>query len=216
MDHDMSSMGHDMSSMGGGGGSASAGVDTSSPNYDPDAPTNSTSSATGGSGSMSMMMMQMWFYWGPKVTILFENWTTSGWGFYLLACFLVVVFCVLHEFLTSFRLKLSATRRCRVKDAEQGASDGAGKKAHQWRSLLDRLAVTAIYALNLTFSYAIMLIVMSFNIGLFIAVVLGLTIGFFFFGAKRRKNSSERPENEEVLEENCCGGGTSDACCTAP
>ncbi|CAI5505666.1 unnamed protein product [Closterium sp. Naga37s-1] len=204
-------MGHDMSSM--GGGSASGGADTSSPSYDPDSPPTS-SSASG--GSMSMMMMQMWFYWGPNVIILFESWKTSSWGFYLLACFLVVVFCVLHEFLTSFRLKLSATRRCRVKDAEQGAdsADATSSKKVDWRSLLDRLAVTGIYALNLIFSYAIMLIVMSFNIGLFIAVVLGLTIGFFFFGAKRRKTSSERPLVEEAQEENCCG--TSDACCAAP
>ncbi|CAI5484144.1 unnamed protein product [Closterium sp. Yama58-4] len=210
-------MGHDMSSM--GGGSASGGADTSSPSYDPDSP--STSSASGGAsgGGMSMMMMQMWFYWGPNVTILFENWKTSSWGFYLLACFLVVVFCVLHEFLTSFRLKLSATRRCRVKDAEQGenfTNVASSKKAHHWRPLLDRLALTGIYALNLTFSYAIMLIIMTFNIGLFIAVVLGLTIGFFFFGAKRRKNSSDRPIVEEAQEENCCGGGTSDVCCAAP
>ncbi|CAI5504724.1 unnamed protein product [Closterium sp. Naga37s-1] len=206
-------MGHDMSSMGGG----STGTDTSSPTYDPDSPS-SSSNSTSGSGSMSMMMMQMWFYWGPNVIILFENWKTSNWGFYLLACFLVVVFCVLHEFLTSFRLKLSATRRCRVKDAEQGAGDvdaSSSKKAYHWRPLLDRLAVTGMYALNLIFSYAIMLIVMSFNIGLFIAVVLGLTIGFFFFGAKRRKNSSERPIVEEAQEENCCAG-TSDACCAAP
>ncbi|CAI5474634.1 unnamed protein product [Closterium sp. Yama58-4] len=205
-------MGHDMSSMGGG----STGADTSSPSYDPDNPTTTSSSASG--GSMSMMMMQMWFYWGPNVIILFESWKTSSWGFYLLACFLVVVFCVLHEFLTSFRLKLSSTRRCRVKDAEQGADDAedaSSKKACHWRPLLDRLAVTGIYALNLIFSYAIMLIVMSFNIGLFIAVVLGLTIGFFVFGAKRRKNSSERPLVEEAQEENCCAG-TSDACCAAP
>ncbi|CAI5957093.1 unnamed protein product [Closterium sp. NIES-65] len=115
----MSAMGHDMSSM--GGGSASGGADTSSPSYDPDSPSTSSSSTSG--GSMSMMMMQMWFYWGPNVIILFESWKTSSWGFYLLACFLVVVFCVLHEFLTSFRLKLSATRRCRVKDAEQGSTN---------------------------------------------------------------------------------------------
>ncbi|CAI7743972.1 unnamed protein product [Closterium sp. NIES-54] len=202
-----------MSSM---GGSASGGADTSSPSYDPDSPSTTSSSASG--GSMSMMMMQMWFYWGPNVVILFENWKTSNWGFYLLACFLVVVFCVLHEYLTSFRLKLSATRRCRVKDAEQGedfTNVASKNKACHWRPLLDRLAVTGIYALNLIFSYAIMLIIMSFNIGLFIAVVLGLTIGFFFFGAKRRKNSSERPIVEEAQEENCCAG-TSDACCAAP
>jgi hypothetical protein len=40
-----------------------------------------------------------------------------------------------------------------------------------------RLMLTAIYMLMVTLGFFVMLLVMSFNTGIFITVVLGLTIG---------------------------------------
>lgn len=58
-----------------------------------------------------------------------------------------------------------------------------------WRSL-----VTFI---TFTLDFALMLLVMSFNVGIFFAVVIGLSIGYFLFGhtfqAARDKNFDYRP-----------------------
>lgn len=40
-----------------------------------------------------------------------------------------------------------------------------------------RLILTAIYMLMVTLSFIVMLLVMSFNVGIFVTVILGLTIG---------------------------------------
>ena len=45
-----------------------------------------------------------------------------------------------------------------------------------------KLFVLASYFLQAVVAYALMLVVMSFNVGAFIAVVMGLSIGNFIFG----------------------------------
>ena len=41
---------------------------------------------------------------------------------------------------------------------------------------------TALHALQLVISYFLMLIVMTYNVWLFLSVVLGCTVGYFLFG----------------------------------
>ena len=43
-----------------------------------------------------------------------------------------------------------------------------------------RLVLTLLYALNVTISYLLMLAVMTYNVGYFIIIVLGLALGHFF------------------------------------
>jgi len=48
--------------------------------------------------------------------------------------------------------------------------------------------MTFTYFLSLTLSYALMLVVMSFNVGLFIATCMGLAFGYFIFGYMKKRN----------------------------
>ena len=68
-------------------------------------------------------------------------------------------------------------------------------------SCVQRFKIMAIYFVSLFFSYILMLIVMTFNFGLFAATVLGLTIGYFVFGFNRKKgyNKIYSPETDK-----CC------------
>ncbi|KAI8849065.1 Ctr copper transporter family-domain-containing protein [Chytridium lagenaria] len=89
-------------------------------------------------------------------------------------------------------------------------------KPSTWTPLKIRMARAAFRLVGVTTAYALMLLVMTFNVGFFVAVVLGLTVGTFLFGpepnvggnaarvGQRSGNESGRIEVEEPSLE-CCG-----------
>ena len=52
-----------------------------------------------------------------------------------------------------------------------------------------RLLITLTYMLNVAFGYLLMLIVMSYNAGIFISTIIGLTTGYLIFGYLKKKRS---------------------------
>ena len=65
--------------------------------------------------------------------------------------------------------------------------------------MLFRLLASVLYALNLTTSYLLMLAVMTFNVGYFLAIVGGLALGhFIFFPPATGRNPPS------MLSEACC------------
>ena len=59
----------------------------------------------------------------------------------------------------------------------------AGGKAMRWNLVAHEAGVSMLYMVNLIFSYLLMLAVMSYNVGVFFAVILGMTLGHFAFNA---------------------------------
>lgn len=66
-----------------------------------------------------------------------------------------------------------------------------------------RFLIALTYLVCIFFSYILMLIVMTFNGGLFIATVLGLTTGYFIFGFIRKKSYTRiyNPEGDKCCTE---------------
>ena len=66
---------------------------------------------------------------------------------------------------------------------------------------LHRLKLFIVYFLSLMLSYFLMLIVMTFNAGLFVAAVMGLTFGYYIFGFVRKRGYTKiyYPETDK-----CC------------
>lgn len=71
----------------------------------------------------------------------------------------------------------------------------SGRKSNALGASSDwpRLVLPLLYMLNLASSYLIMLVVMTFNGGLFLTVLLGLGVGYGMFGYHRghSKQSSD-------------------------
>ncbi|KAL1291036.1 hypothetical protein HN51_059586 [Arachis hypogaea] len=129
-------------------------------------------------------MMHMTFYWGRYVTILFDSWKTDSWLSYalsLLACLVVAIF---YQYLENrrIRLKLFATGIPSSAAAPEIEAPLLRRKLAGERARLGvKVAGSVLFGVSSAIGYLLMLAVMSFNGGVFLAIVLGLAIGHFIF-----------------------------------
>ncbi|EXB53359.1 Copper transporter 1 [Morus notabilis] len=118
-----------------------------------------------GSGDLSnttrKMIMHSSLYWGKDAIIVFPNWPNEDIGMYILAFFFVFLLAVASEVLS-----ISPTVRGGTSPTKAGAVQAG------------------VYAFHIGFTYLIMLSVMSFNVGIFLAAVAGHTLGFFLVKAR--------------------------------
>ncbi|XVF76724.1 hypothetical protein PTKIN_Ptkin13bG0289500 [Pterospermum kingtungense] len=105
---------------------------------------------------MKSMDMHMSFYWGKDATILFSGWPESNSGMYVLAFFFVLLLGAAIEVLSMLPAIKPGTR-----------------------PVLGALTQASVYAVRMCFAYMVMLSVMSYNLGIFIAAIAGHAIGFF-------------------------------------
>ena len=64
-----------------------------------------------------------------------------------------------------------------------------------------RFKIAVVYFFSLFLSYMLMLIVMTFNFGLFLAAVIGLSFGYYIFGFMKKQGFTKiySPETDK-----CC------------
>lgn len=122
-------------------------------------------------------MMQMWFYWGYDCTFLFNTWTTKSEdkGLFLLGCFIVLLF-------SAFGQVLRWLKQDKIKKG-----DGA-----QWLIILFQAVIFAHEAFN-------MLLIMTYNYAVVLAVVLGHLVGYLTLNMKEE---FKNPESENLAD--CC------------
>ncbi|VVB16490.1 unnamed protein product [Arabis nemorensis] len=102
------------------------------------------------------------FYWSYNCEVLFPGWPGSNRAMYALALIFVFFLAFFAEWLV------------RCSDAASNVKPGADKLA--------KVAFrTAMYAVKSGFSYLVILAVVSFNGGIFLAAVLGHAFGFVVF-----------------------------------
>ncbi|XP_039068032.1 copper transporter 4-like [Hibiscus syriacus] len=100
-------------------------------------------------------------YWGHESQILFSGWPGSSSGMYALALFFVFGLAMMVECL-SYRTIVKPE----------------ANKVAAW------FFKTAMHTIRAGLSYVVMLAVMSFNGGVFLAAVIGHSVGFLVFGSK--------------------------------
>ncbi|XP_058757614.1 copper transporter 5.1-like [Vicia villosa] len=123
-------------------------------------------------------MMHMTLYWGKNVTLLFDSWKTDSWTSYLVslfACFLIASF---YQYLENIRIRLkffSGGKGESPVPENQAPLLGLNKVSR------NKVAESVLFGVNSAIGYLLMLAIMSFNGGVFVAIVVGLTIGYFLF-----------------------------------
>ncbi|CAA9989760.1 copper transporter, putative [Plasmodium knowlesi strain H] len=157
-----------------------------------------------GAGSINghnmAMPMPMSFQLSTHTIILFKFWETKTEASYYISLVICLLFGVLSVLLKVVRLQVEQTLP-KTKDTNIMRS-GILFKNNLTRSALSFI----IYS----WDYLLMLIVMTFNVGLFVAVVVGLSIGFFLFGHKFVTCGSNSTDGLDVHKEfhgdpACCG-----------
>lgn len=151
---------------------------------------NSTSNST--AGATHNMMMEMFFHARLKETILFEFWETSEIGgligsmvfiFFLAFAYEALKFYREHLYRHSFRavqyntVTVPAENGGQVKETHKTVQVKMFSLVHSWQ--------TVLHIVQTILSYFLMLIFMTYNVWLCLAVVLGAGFGYFFFGWKK-------------------------------
>ncbi|CAJ2675150.1 unnamed protein product [Trifolium pratense] len=133
-------------------------------------------------------MMHMTLYWGKNVTLLFDSWKTDSWTSYILsliACFVIATF---YQYLENIRIRLKFF---------SGEGRGGSTVAEIQTPLLglnkvsrNKVVESVLFGVNSAIGYLLMLAIMSFNGGIFVAIVFGLTIGYFLFRSQGEEDSA--------------------------
>jgi copper transporter 1 len=135
-------------------------------------------------------MMHMSFYWGYDVTLLFDAWKVSTLPYYCFCWFCVLLLSILQEFLITYRLEYMKNPATIIGDS-RGDTVAVLDRRIPRSSLIVKGIAACLYGVNHLLAYLLMLIVMTYNLGLLVAVVLGLCVGFLLFGLRRNSTVPE-------------------------
>ncbi|KAL5180259.1 Copper transporter 6 [Glycine soja] len=117
------------------------------------------------------MKMHMSLYWGKDAIVLFSGWPKHSVGHYILAILFVFFLAIIAEVVSN------------KPNIKRGTNP-----------IIGGLAQATFYVFRISLLYLVMLAVMSFNLGIFIAAVAGHTLGFFL--AKSRALALANREQE--------------------
>nr|GLL37939.1 copper transporter 5.1-like [Ipomoea trifida]GMD48761.1 copper transporter 5.1-like [Ipomoea batatas] len=136
-------------------------------------------------------MMHMTFYWGKNVTLLFDFWKTDSWTSYTLTLLACLIFAVFYQYMEERRQRFKLISSLSAKKGVPPPSQSQASPIDApllyslpsvggWRYAA-RFAGAVLFGVNSAIGYMLMLAIMSFNAGVLIAVVVGLSVGYLLF-----------------------------------
>jgi len=139
-------------------------------------------------------MMMMVFHFGFKETILIDQWSTDSVTGFILSMILIAFMGTLYEGLKYYREYLfwktyNSLQYRAVTLPEKGAvvgvstEDNARVQPSMWSTM--HIFQTLLHLFQVTLSFLLMLIFMTYNVWLCLAVVFGASFGYFLFGWKK-------------------------------
>ncbi|XP_066254661.1 high affinity copper uptake protein 1 isoform X2 [Euwallacea similis] len=147
--------------------------------------------SSGHSMGHSMDMMNMWFQFSTSATVLFEPWHFTTVGGLIGSMIGIFIMAALYEGLKYYReflfWKTYNSLQYRAVSLPDKASSVIEEPQVVQPSMLSKIHFyqTFLHMIQMILSYFLMLIFMTYNVWLCIAVVLGAGVGYFLFGWKK-------------------------------
>ncbi|XP_051162745.1 high affinity copper uptake protein 1-like [Leptopilina boulardi] len=127
-------------------------------------------------------MHSMSFHFGVTETILFEKWQTTNWQEILGSSIGVILLGTVYEALKSYRdyLYKMTSNNCQHK---------VSSKKESLLSIVHAVQ-TILHAIQAILGYFLMFIFMTYNVYLCIAVIIGMSVGYFIFAWQKTGNNN--------------------------
>uniref|UniRef100_A0A336L827 Copper transport protein n=1 Tax=Culicoides sonorensis TaxID=179676 RepID=A0A336L827_CULSO len=139
--------------------------------------------------------MKMLFHFTDCEKILFNGWNTNALWKFIISCIGIFLMAFLYEAFKFAREQLQLQQFKREAGQCAPGCDPPQKTFKEGALNTPHIIQTFLYLIQMTFSYTLMLIVMTFNWWLFFAVLFGAMLGYFVFGWIRQK---------QIDAETCC------------
>ncbi|XP_066151044.1 high affinity copper uptake protein 1 isoform X2 [Euwallacea fornicatus] len=146
---------------------------------------------SGHSMGHSMDMMNMWFQFSTNATVLFEPWHFTTVGGLIGSMIGIFIMAALYEGLKYYReflfWKTYNSLQYRAVSLPDKAPSVIEEPQVVQPSMLSKIHFyqTFLHMIQMILSYFLMLIFMTYNVWLCMAVVLGAGVGYFLFGWKK-------------------------------
>lgn len=143
-----------------------------------------------GMDGMDMGGMQMFFTTGVDVTIMFENWHVTNVGGLIGSCIGIFLLAIIYEGIKYFReylfRRINPEAHYTTANSDNGRMIQPETARVRYRMINSHhFLQTFLHIVQVTVSYFLMLIFMTYNVWLCISVVLGAGVGFFVFGWRK-------------------------------
>ncbi|XP_013627268.1 copper transporter 5-like, partial [Brassica napus] len=116
-----------------------------------------------------------------KATILFDFWKTDSWLSYILTLLACFVFAAFYQYLENRRLQFKSLSSTRHPPSPRTGVSAPLIPKSSTRSAA-KAASVVFFGVNAAIGYLLMMLAaMSFNGGVFIAIAVGLTVGYLVF-----------------------------------
>ncbi|KAI3978437.1 hypothetical protein MKX01_006952 [Papaver californicum] len=142
-------------------------------------------------------MMHMTFYWGRKVTLLVDSWKTHTWTGYAFTLFICFLFSIFYQYMEDRRLRFKIISK--PSSSSMNTPLLASSSRFHLGNNSARVSVSILFGVNSAIGYLLMLSIMTFNGGVFIAVVFGHTVGYIVF----RSGSDDDGDEVQDLDTPC-------------
>lgn len=141
------------------------------------------------------LMIWFQFHFTDCEKILFDGWNTNALWKFIISCIGIFLIAFIYEGFKFGREQLQLRQLKREAGQCVPGCDPPHKTFKEGALNLEHVIQTFLYLIQMTVSYTLMLIVMTFNWWLFFAVLLGAMLGYFVFGWIRQK---------QIDQETCC------------
>jgi len=142
-------------------------------------------------------MPPAYFVFSTHLYLLFRPWyVTNGWQ-YTLVIAAVFVFAMLYESLKAAQVALATAEQQLAKSEAAGDVEGGESQpllprvlngTFRFRRNALHVVRAILHAVQVICSYFLMVIVMTFNAGLLLAVVCGAAVGYYLFLSPKQQN----------------------------